>query len=146
MKIRRVFSCAAAALALSACVCAAAPCAAAENFPDAAAVRETVTENNENNIVRVEYDGGYKYDDAVSSDSSSPKKKEVSWPKIILISLAISAVVTGVTVFFIYNSYKNNGKTEPYKFTEKAPLDLSEKTDSLVDVRVTKRRIEQNKN
>ena len=145
MKIRRVFSCAAAALALSACVCAAAPCAAAENFPDAAAVRETVTENNENNIVRVEYDGGYKYD-AVSSDSSSSKKKEVSWPKIILISLAISAVVTGVTVFFIYNSYKNNGKTEPYKFTEKAPLDLSEKTDSLVDVRVTKRRIEQNKN
>lgn len=146
MKIRRILSCAAAVLAVSACACMFTLGASAEEHMNAAAVQETVTENNGNNIVKVEYDSGYKYDAVDSQSSSSKNKEEVSWPKLILISLGISAVVTGITVLFIYNSYKNNGQTEPYKYNEKAPLELSEKTDSLVDVRVTKRRIEQNNN
>ena len=146
MKIRRILSCAASAIAVSAYVCMFTCGASAEIQPDVPAVQETVTENNEINIVKMEYDSGHEYDNTASSKNSSSKKKEVSWPKIILISLGISALVTGITVFYIYNGYKNNGKTEPYKYNEKAPLELSEMMDTLVDVRVTKRHIERNNN
>ncbi len=81
------------------------------------------------------------------TDKSGKKKdKSVSWVKIILISFGISAVVTGITVYFIYNGYKHNGKTEPYEYTKKAPLDLTDSQDELVDVRVTSVHIERNNN
>ena len=83
-----------------------------------------------------DYDSGYHY-----ADTTTAKKKSPDWLKIILISLGISLVVTGITVFFIYNGYKNNGKTEPYEYTKKAPLELTDKADELVDVRVTTRTI-----
>ena len=54
MKIRRILSCAAAALAVSACVCMFTCGASAEIQPDVPAVQETVTENNEINIVKME--------------------------------------------------------------------------------------------
>ena len=42
----------------------------------------------------------------------------------------------------IYRGYKYNGQTEPYEFKDKAPLELREKEDVLIDVRVTTEHIE----
>lgn len=87
------------------------------------------------------------YDDnaeivTMSSDSDSDKP---DMTKVILIAAGISIVVTGITVVCIYISYKTNGKTEPYQFGSKAPLDLKESSDILVDTRITKVKIKDDK-
>ena len=77
----------------------------------------------------------------------SPSKKSSKNPvKIVVISLAISVLATGITVFLIYNSYKNNGKTEPYPYNQKAPLDLKLVEDIHVDTQIRRTRIERNNN
>lgn len=81
-----------------------------------------------------------------ASTDNIKKKKTVSWPKVIIIAVVISVIITGASVFGIYHSYKHNGMTEPYEYTKKAPLELAVKEDDLVDVKVTKRQIERNNN
>ncbi len=61
--------------------------------------------------------------------------------KVIIIAVVIGAVVTGLTVFIIYHGYKANGMTEPYPYNDKAPLELTEANDILVDTIVKKERI-----
>lgn len=85
-----------------------------------------------------DYDYNFGYDEYEVTEKSSKKK---DWVKIILVALGVSIVVTGVTVYMIYRSYKYNGMTEPYEYKDKAPLELTEKEDQLVDVHVTKRHI-----
>ena len=58
----------------------------------------------------------------------------------------ISIIGTGLIVYFIYRGYKYNGMTEPYEFKNKAPLELKDREDALIDVHVTTRRIERNNN
>lgn len=64
--------------------------------------------------------------------------------KVIIVAIAVSALVTGITVFIICHSYKTNGMTEPYPYNQKAPLQLTEADDMLVDTKVTKVRINKN--
>ena len=105
-------------------------------------------------LADADYDSVYDIDAALGQDNSyeyvttgsESKKKSVDWVKVILISVAISAVVTGITVFVIYRGYKHNGETEPYEFTKKAPLELTGQEDTLVDVRVTTRTINRDNN
>ena len=89
------------------------------------------------------YDDDYYEDDYYDSkaESSSKEKKQKNWLKIILIAVGIGLVVSVITVLVIRSGYKNNGKTEPYEFKNKAPLDLTDSRDELVDVKVTSERI-----
>ena len=77
--------------------------------------------------------------------AEAPKKSK-NWVKIILIALAVSLVITGITVYMIFRRYKYNGQTEPYEFKEKAPLELKEKEDVLIDVQVTSVHINRDNN
>ena len=81
-----------------------------------------------------------------SSSSSSSTKETKNVGKTIAISLGISLVATGVTVFFIAHSYKTNGQSEPYTYKKQAPLTLSQSQDIHIDTRITRRKIERNDN
>lgn len=125
--------------------------AAAEEVPvPLTAAVQTVASPDETAIVTVPVTEGDTdaYDivmlDTQSTKSSSSKQKSPNWVKIILISLGISLAVTGVAVWLIYRSYKYNGMTEPYEFKNKAPLDLKEREDALIDVHVTSVHINRN--
>lgn len=116
-------------------------------------VPATVTENvdvlpADSTVVTVPVTGGDRddYDIAMLDTGSSSKKEEHNWVKIILIALAVSVIGTGLIVYFIYRGYKYNGMTEPYEFKNKAPLELKDREDALIDVHVTTRRIERNNN
>lgn len=87
------------------------------------------------------YDGDYDYDIIQTAESSSSESKK-NWLKIILIALGISIIGTGIIVYIIYRGYKYNGMTEPYEYKDKAPLELSDREDVLIDVHVTTRHIE----
>lgn len=122
--------------------------AASEETPvplTAAAVQDTADTDYTYYTAPLDGDDGY---DIVTLDtsSSSSKKKSPNWLKIILISLGASVLITGVVVIIIYRSYKYNGMTEPYEFKNKAPLDLREKEDVLIDVKVTSHHINRNNN
>lgn len=85
-----------------------------------------------------------------SSDSQTTtavNTKEKKNPvKIILISLGVGLAISGVSVFLIAHGYKNNGKSEPYPYNKKAPLDLSVRTDTHIDTKLEKKKIEKNEN
>ena len=83
--------------------------------------------------------------DSNSSVTVSSEKEEKNWGKIIGIAVIISAVVTGLVVYFTFRGYKYNGMTEPYKFKEKAPLELTDSEDVLIDVHVTSVHINRNR-
>ena len=86
---------------------------------------------------------------AVTESSSAQAKNEKNSSdllKTILIALGISVAATGITVFLIAHGYKTNGKTEPYPYNKKAPLDLSVNEDIHVDTRLEKRKKEKNDN
>lgn len=117
------------------------------------AVENTAPETNITPAIQTEAYSEYNdtdfYIQAVnkkSGESSNQKEKSVNRANIILISFGISALVTGITIYVIYSGYKHNGRTEPYEYTKKAPLELTEEQDDLVDVRVTSVRIERNDN
>lgn len=78
-----------------------------------------------------------------SSSSSSGGKSIV---KGIIAGFLVAVIGTGFFLFTTINGYKNNGKTEPYPFTSKAPLDLKVKEDILINTEVTKRKIESSSN
>ena len=145
MKKKAFLLCAAAAVTLTASVSVCALPVMAQTEPAPAAAVQTLGEDQVTVVpmdYSYDYDHDYDYDSGYHyADTTTAKKKSPDWLKIILISLGISLVVTGITVFFIYNGYKNNGKTEPYEYTKKAPLELTDKADELVDVRVTTRTI-----
>ena len=139
MKKKCFLVCAAAALTLGCAVSFAPINAQAQAEPQIQAVMA----EDDAQIVYADYDYNAESDYEITTMSSSSKKTKTSgdWVKIILISVLISAVVTGITVFFIYRGYKHNGETEPYEYTKKAPLELTGQEDTLVDVRVTSRKI-----
>lgn len=80
---------------------------------------------------------------AKSSKSSSGSHSIV---KAILVAFGVSTVGTIIWVIVIVNGYKNNGKTEPYPYNKKAPLELTEASEELINTEVTKRKIERNNN
>ncbi len=75
----------------------------------------------------------------VLSSSGGIKRNLV---EIILLSAVVSIVVTVV----IYFKYKFNGKTEPYPYNKKAPLNLSVSEDIHIDTKVERKKIEKNNN
>lgn len=77
------------------------------------------------------------YQTLSTSDSDIP-----NLGKIILVSFAIGVVVSGVTVFIIFRSYKTNGQTEPYTYKKKAPLTLTKSEDIHVDTKIVRKKIE----
>ncbi len=136
----RTFAVIAAAAAVSSCSMAVSAEYDAPELPveEPAAQVVTVDYDGSPEIIDVDYDYHFDYDEYEVTEKSSKKK---DWVKIILVALGVSIVVTGVTVYMIYRSYKYNGMTEPYEYKDKAPLELTEKEDQLVDVHVTKRHI-----
>ncbi len=83
-----------------------------------------------------------KVDTTTTGDSTTKTKEPKNLLKIILISVGISAVVSVVSVIVIRSGYKSNGKSEPYPYDKKAPLNLTLKEDTLIDTQVTKTKIE----
>lgn len=82
----------------------------------------------------------------VIKTASSSSSREPNIVKGIIAGLLIAVIGTGIFLFTTINSYKNNGKTEPYPFSSKAPLSLKVKEDVLVNTEVTKRKIESSNN
>lgn len=108
-------------------------CAAPENPDEPTVTIENAAINDDDNA-------------AIVNVSKSSEKDKPNMGKVIGIAAGISIVVTGIVVFCIYNSYKTNGMTEPYQYNHKAPLQLTNSRDLLVDTRITKRKIEKNDN
>ncbi len=81
------------------------------------------------------------YDD-YDTYSYDVQRPPVNWVKVGGISLLISIVVTGAVVVMIYHGYKHNGKTEPYPYDSKAPLELTDTEDILVDTDIQRERIQ----
>ncbi len=105
-----------------------------ENAPALTTADITLSQDTDTTVGSLSGEDGYTIE---LTDTSSGSKKSVNWLKIILISVGISLVITIIVVLVIYNGYKSNGQTEPYEFKNKAPLDLKETEDILVDVSVT---------
>lgn len=75
-----------------------------------------------------------------SSEIRTPKPK--NWLMIIGCTIVIPAVAALVFVIGTISSYKHNGKTEPYPYNNKAPLELTEADDILVDTDIRRVRIQ----
>ncbi len=131
----------AAALTLLCCgISASAESVIAADAPAAAAAEENA------GAAFYGYDGDYDYDIITTANSGSSEKEEKNWVKIIIVALVVSLLATGIIIFVIYRGYKYNGMTEPYEYKNKAPLELSDREDVLIDVHVTTRHIEKNNN
>lgn len=85
-----------------------------------------------------DYSAAAEYQTLSSSSERSPGK-------IIGVTLGVSVGGTFLVVFKIYRGYKFNGKTEPYLYNKKAPLDLVESEDIHVDTKVDRRKINRDK-
>lgn len=103
-------------------------CAAQDDVGELTAIVENAAVNEDNA--------------AIVTMSKDSEKEKPNMGKVIGIAAGISIVVTGIVVFCIYSSYKTNGMTEPYQYNNKAPLNLTESRDVLVDTKITKRKIE----
>ena len=133
----------AAVLAASAMIAACGLSVSAESYIDTAVNEASVQAEDEAFTAVYEYDSSYDYDIVPTAKSSSSSgEKSTDWLKIIIVALVISILGTGLTVYFIYRGYKYNGMTEPYEYKDKAPLELSDREDVLIDVHVTTRHIE----
>ena len=131
----------AAALTLLCCgISASAESVIAADAPAAAAAEENA------GAAFYGYDGDYDYDIITTANSGISEKEEKNWVKIIIVALVVSLLATGIIIFVIYRGYKYNGMTEPYEYKNKAPLELSDREDVLIDVHVTTRHIERNNN
>ncbi len=102
---------------------------------DSAATDAAVTTTGDEPVVA-------QLDTDTASDSTTKTKEPKNLLKIILISVGISAVISVVSVIVIRSGYKSNGKSEPYPYDKKAPLNLTLKEDTLIDTQVTKTKIE----
>lgn len=133
----------AAVLAAAAMIAACGLSVSAESYIDTAVNEASVQAEDEALTAVYEYDSSYDYDIVPTAKSSSSSgEKSTDWLKIIIVALVISILGTGLTVYFIYRGYKYNGMTEPYEYKDKAPLELSDREDVLIDVHVTTRHIE----
>lgn len=85
------------------------------------------------------YDDYYDdhYDERYDDD-----KHEKNHIAIIGGAFLISAVITGLAVGGIYRGYKYNGRTEPYPYNRKAPLELTGKEDVMIDRQIRREKIE----
>lgn len=77
------------------------------------------------------------YDDYYDGGSGS-----VDMGRAIGTSLVVSIVGSIVAVLVVFGRYKFNGRTEPYPYNRKAPLELTDSEDVLVDQYVKTERIE----
>lgn len=84
------------------------------------------------------YDDGY-YDDYEAGS------RPVNWFKVGGGAFLISTIGTIVIVALIYRGYKYNGRTEPYPYSRKAPLELTDSEDVLIDRQIRRERIERNR-
>ena len=82
----------------------------------------------------------------VPTTGNSTDKEKKNPVTTILISLGAGLAVSGIAVFIVASGYKNNGKSEPYPYNKKAPLDLRVRTDNLIDTEIEKKKIEKNNN
>ena len=77
------------------------------------------------------------YDDYYDEGSGS-----VNMGRTIGTSLVVSIIGSVVAVLVVFGRYKFNGRTEPYPYTRKAPLELTDSEDVLVDQYIKTERIE----
>lgn len=91
-------------------------------------------------------DTGYSVETVAYSDYDYDyhQAPPVNWFKVIGTAFLISTIGTVVVVALIYRGYKYNGRTEPYPYNNKAPLELFDSEDILVDTDVRRERIERN--
>lgn len=75
--------------------------------------------------------------ETVSTKREEPK----NMGRIILTAAGISIVVSLCSVIYIFHSYKTNGQSEPYPYDKKAPLELTEREDIMIDRKVERERI-----
>lgn len=94
-------------------------------------ISSAVSQSNQNSVEN----------SAAEQTAKKSKNKSRDWAKIILISVGVSAVITLIWVLSIYHSYKTNGRTEPYPYNQKAPLELKLSEDILIDTNVERKKI-----
>lgn len=91
------------------------------------------SENSDNTVSLMEYDK--------RTESNHTEREQKNMSRIILTAAGVSIVVTAFAVFSIWNSYKTNGQSEPYPYDDKAPLQITDSDDILVDTHVERKLI-----
>jgi len=104
----------------------------------ACAVSAAQPDDTSPSIQQTAYDDDYYYDDYAQA-------RPVNWFKVVGGAFLVSTIGTIVIVAIIYGGYKFNGRTEPYPYTRKAPLELTGTEDILVDTQIRRERIDRNR-
>lgn len=89
-----------------------------------------------------DYYDDYYYDDGYYDDDYYDAPPDMI--NCILFGAIFGVVCGGISVVIVYLRYKNNGKSEPYPYNNKATLNLSQSDDLLVDTRVTHVKVHKN--
>ena len=83
------------------------------------------------------------YDDYYENNGTY--RNEINWFRAIGTSLLVSVIGSGIAVAVVFSRYKFNGKTEPYPYNRKAPLELTGTEDVLIDRQIIRERIERDR-
>ncbi len=83
------------------------------------------------------------YDDYYENNSSY--RMRTNWGRAIGTSVLVSVIGSVVVVAFVFGRYKFHGRTEPYPYNRKAPLELTGSEDILIDTQIRRERIERDR-
>ena len=78
-------------------------------------------------------------------ENNSSYRMETNWGRAIGTSVLVSVIGSVVVVAFVFGRYKFHGRTEPYQYNRKAPLELTGSEDILIDTQIKRERIERDR-
>ncbi len=78
-------------------------------------------------------------------ENNSSYRMGTNWGRAIGTSVLVSVIGSVVVVAFVFGRYKFHGRTEPYPYNRKAPLELTGSEDILIDTQIRRERIERDR-
>ena len=78
-------------------------------------------------------------------ENNSSYRMRTNWGRAIGTSVLVSVIGSVVVVAFVFGRYKFHGRTEPYPYNRKAPLELTGSEDILIDTQIRRERIERDR-
>jgi len=78
-------------------------------------------------------------------ENNSSYRMGTNWGRAIGTSVLVSVIGSVVVVAFVFSRYKFHGRTEPYPYNRKAPLELTGSEDILIDTQIRRERIERDR-
>ena len=78
-------------------------------------------------------------------ENNSSYRMRTNWGRAIGTSVLVSVIGSVVVVAFVFGRYKFHGRTEPYQYNRKAPLELTGSEDILIDTQIRRERIERDR-